>query len=147
METAESIVETGSSTILLGRSRWNLHPKGRAVEAAEPVQVHIPAECGGQDLLWGVNWKTGAVLLGELSSGCISTEGRALMLPRLLGTLQYDLAHYPRGKEVKAGSSSGLVRPTKCLWNCSTLVDQVCIGTLPHPRKDHQNGGYLIWAV
>ena len=27
METAESGVETGSSTIFLGRSRWSLHPK------------------------------------------------------------------------------------------------------------------------
>ena len=34
-----------------------------------------------------------------------------------------------------------------CLWICITLVDQVCIGILPHPRKDHQNGGYLLWAV
>ena len=144
METTESGVETGSSTIFLGISRWSLHPKGRAVKAAEPAQAHIPAECGGQDLLWGTNWKTCAFLVGELSGGDISAEGRA---SRLLGTLQYDLAHYPRGKEVEALSSSGLVGPSKCLWICTTLVDQVCIGILPHPRKDHQNGGYLLWAV
>ena len=147
METAESGMETGSSTIFLGRSNWSLHPKGRAVKAAEPVQAHIPAQCGGQDLLWGANWNTGVVLVGELSGGYISAEGRASRLPRLLGTLQYDLAHYPRGEELEAGSSSGLVGPSKCLLICMTLVDQVCIGILPHPRKDHQNGGYLLWAV
>ena len=72
---------------------------------------------------------------------------KASRLPRLLATLKYDLAHYPRGKEVDAGSSSGLVRPSKCLWICTTVVDQVYIGILSHPRKDHQNGGYLVWAV
>ena len=39
----------------------------------------------------------------------------ASRLPRLLGTLQYDLAQYPRGKEVEAGSSSGLVGPKQML--------------------------------
>ena len=76
METAESSVETGSGMIFLGRSRWSLHPKGRAVKAAEPVQAHIPAEYGGQDLLWSANWKTGAVLVAESSHGYISGEGR-----------------------------------------------------------------------
>ena len=74
-------------------------------------------------------------------------NGRASRFHRLLGTLQYDLAHYPRGKEIESGSSSGLVGPSKCLWICTILVDQVCIRVLPHPRKDHQNGGYLLQAV